>query len=195
MKKIVIMFLFIFIFDVVYASDRDILTDIKCIDGDTIKATINDSEETIRFIGIDTPETKYSTKTEDEPYAVTASEYTCNKVMNANIVEIEYDPNSDNTDKYGRILGWIFVDDILLQKELVYNGYARVKYIYNDYKYLDELKEAEVSAMNNKSGIWSDYEEEKSLGEKILDFISNIVKKIIDFIEKLVKDIFSKIFD
>lgn len=195
MKKIIIVIIFIILLDLVYADSKDVLTNIKCIDGDTIKATINDNEETIRFIGIDTPETKYSTKTEDEPYAVEASEYTCDKVTHAKVVEIEYDSKSDKTDKYGRILGWIFVDNSLLQKELVYNGYARVKYIYDDYKYLDELKEYEKVAMINKSGIWNDYEEEETLIEKIFNFISNIIEKLFLLMENILKEIFSKIFN
>lgn len=190
MKKVVILFLF-FIGIIYVSADRIELTDIECIDGDTIKANINGSIETIRFLSIDTPETKYSTKDKDEPYAKEASEYTCDSVSNGK-VEIEYDEKSDKTDKYGRYLGWIFVNDNLLQKELISLGYAKVKYVYNDYKYVDELKKEEKLAKENKLGIWSDYiendDENESLIDKIIDIIEKIIESICNFIKNLIKD-------
>ena len=191
MKKVVIIFLF-FIGIIYVSADRIELTDIECIDGDTIKANINGSIETIRFLSIDTPETKYSTKDKDEPYAKEASEYTCDSVSNGK-VEIEYDEKSDKTDKYGRYLGWIFVNDNLLQKELISLGYAKVKYVYDDYKYVDVLKKEEKLAKENKLGIWSDYienddDENESLIDKIIDIIEKIIESICNFIKKLIKD-------
>ena len=191
MKKVVIIFLF-FIGIIYVSADRIELTDIECIDGDTIKANINGSIETIRFLSIDTPETKYSTKDKDEPYAKEASEYTCDSVSNGK-VEIEYDEKSDKTDKYGRYLGWIFVNDNLLQKELISLGYAKVKYVYDDYKYVDVLKKEEKLAKENKLGIWSDYienddEENESLIDKIIDIIEKIIESICNFIKNLIKD-------
>lgn len=190
MKKVVIIFLF-FIGIMHVFADRIELTDIECIDGDTIKANINGNIETIRFLAIDTPETKYSTKDKDEPYAKEASEYTCDSVSNGK-VEIEYDEKSDKTDKYGRYLGWIFVNDNLLQKELISLGYAKVKYVYDDYKYVDVLKKEEKLAKENKLGIWGDYVEEddenESLIDKIMDIIKKIIESICNFIKKLIKD-------
>jgi len=196
MKKVVIIFLFFILINKIYA-DKIELKDVECVDGDTIKALINNKKETIRFLGIDTPETIYSTKDKDEPYAKEASEYTCNKISN-NKVELEYDDKSDMTDKYGRILGWIFINDNLLQKELVSLGYAKVKYIYDDYKYVEILKNEEKLAKDNKLGIWSDskYEEveedDESVIEKIVDKIVDLLKRIIknlyDFIKNLFKD-------
>jgi micrococcal nuclease len=195
MKKIIVVFILIFLCYKVYAEDRDILSNIECIDGDTIKASINGEENTIRFIGIDTPETKYSTKDVDEPYAQEASDYTCNSVMSAKIVEIEYDSNSDKSDKYGRILGWIFVDGNLLQKELVYNGLARVKYIYDDYKYLNEINEAEQYAKDNKLGIWSDSKEADDSEKTIIDKISDYCYKIVKVVCKVIKILIKKLVE
>ena len=58
------------------------------------------------------------------------------------------------TDKYGRSLGWIFVDDQLLQSYLVENGYAKVAYIYGKYKYVNELCKLESEAINKELNIW-----------------------------------------
>ena len=62
----------------------------SCVDGDTAKFIINNKIEKVRFLAIDTPETKHPTKGE-EPYGKEASNYTCNKLKNAKTIEIEYD--------------------------------------------------------------------------------------------------------
>lgn len=125
-----------------------------CVDGDTAKFVYNDEIITARFLAIDTPETKHPTK-ELEPYGEEASEYTCNRLKNAENIELEYDDDSDKLDKYNRHLVWVFVDDNLLQKELVSKGYASVAYLYGDYKYTQILEDAEQEAEDNKLGIWS----------------------------------------
>ena len=73
-----------------------------------------------------------------------------------NKIELEYDNNSDKKDKYDRVLAWIWVDDILLQDELVKNGYAEVAYLYGDYKYTDTLKDHQSVAEASKIGIWDE---------------------------------------
>lgn len=126
----------------------------SCVDGDTIKVTLNNEVKTVRFLAVDTPETKHPTKGE-QPYGKEASTYTCDKVTNAKKIELEYDSNSDKEDKYGRLLAWIWVDGSLLQKELVTNGLARVAYLYGDYKYTEELQGLEKVAQSKELGLWS----------------------------------------
>lgn len=124
---------------------------VDCIDGDTAKFIINGKKEKVRFLGIDTPE---STNFIEE-YGKDASDYTCNMLKNSNNIYIEYDSNSDSRDKYNRVLGYIFVDNNNLSELLLSKGYAEVKYIYGDYKYIDRLCKAEYNAYKNNLGIWS----------------------------------------
>lgn len=124
---------------------------VDCIDGDTARFIIDDKEEKVRFLGIDTPE---STNIQEE-YGVDASNYTCDMLNSSNNIYIEYDINSDTRDKYNRVLGYIFIDDKNLSELLVLNGYAEVKYIYGDYKYIDKLCKAEYNAYKERKGIWS----------------------------------------
>lgn len=147
----------------------------KCVDGDTAKFLLNREEITVRFLAIDTPETKHPTKGV-EPYGKEASKYTCNKLKNAQKIEIEYDKNSDKTDKYGRYLAWVWTDDTLLQKELINNGLAKVAYLYNKYSYVEELQNVEEIAKENHLNIWSD---ESNLEENnnVYTDINNISKK------------------
>ena len=209
MKKKVVFLLIIFLFPgVVFASGREEVTLSKCVDGDTAKFIINNKEETVRFLAVDTPETKHPTKGE-EPYGKEASDYTCNRLKEGNKIELEYDDNSTKTDKYNRYLAWVFVDDNLLQAELVKNGLAEVAYLYGDYKYTDLLKDYEQTAIATKVGIHSDtdtssYTKDKEASSKkkskkqekstendkekiknsILDYISSLLDEILDDIFK-----------
>ena len=143
-----------FIIQHVDANTRKTITLTKCTDGDTAHFLIDGKDTTVRFLAIDTPE---YTK-EKEPYGKEASTFTCDALKQANEIQMEYDDGSDKTDKYGRDLAWIFVDDKLLQKMLVEEGLAEVAYLYGDYAYTDELKESQEMAKAAKLNIWSDVE-------------------------------------
>lgn len=127
---------------------------VACVGGDTAKFLIDGNEEKVRFLAVDTPETKHPQKGV-EPYGQEASDYTCNRLTTAETIVLEYE-ESNQSDKYGRVLAWVWVDGNLLQRELVSGGYAEVKYIYGDYKYTDELYGLEDNAKQNKLRIWSD---------------------------------------
>ncbi|MCI7083337.1 MAG: thermonuclease family protein [Tenericutes bacterium] len=203
MKKVVIIFLFFCVFLTNVNAEKVAVKFEGCVDGDTIKVMLDNKKTTVRFLAIDTPETVHPTKGE-EPYGKEASNYTCDKVKNAKKLELEYDEGSTKTDKYSRALAWVFVDDNLLQKDLVSLGYAKVAYLYGDYKYTDELKEIEKTAKSKKLGVWSEEEkttkkatttkkvekEQKDDEESLIDDIINDIKKII---KNLFKNIIKKI--
>ena len=159
MKKlyIVLIGMIVFGFNPVFANEKVNVKFSKCVDGDTAKFILNKKEITARFLAIDTPETVHPNKGE-EPFGKEASNYTCNKLTNAKKIVLEYDSGSDKTDKYDRHLVWVYYDDNFLQKELINLGYAKVAYLYGEYKYTMDLQNAEVVAKSEKNGIWSDYE-------------------------------------
>lgn len=129
----------------------------KCVDGDTTHFRIHDKEAKVRYLAIDTPE---YTK-EKEPYGKEASEFVCTLLTQAKQIEIEYDDGSDQQDKYGRTLAWVFADDVLVQAELVKHGLAEVTYLYGDYAYTDELKKLEKVAKQQQLNMWSGEEPEE----------------------------------
>ncbi len=135
------------------ASSKTKVTFIKCVDGDTAVFKYEGTDTKFRFLSVDTPESVHPTK-EVEAYAKEASKNTCDLLTNASSIYVEYDPNSDKTDKYGRNLAWIWVDDILLQELMISEGFARVAYIYGNYKYTDMLCQLQNQAINNNKGIW-----------------------------------------
>ena len=142
----------------------------KSVDGDTAKFELDGKEITVRFLGIDTPETVHPTKGE-EPYGKEASNYTKGKLENAHKIEIEYDENASETDKYERPLVWVWVDDTLLQEELISNGLARTYMLQDNYKYAWILQENEEKAQEEKVGIWS--EEAKTQENVIVENIES----------------------
>lgn len=159
----------------------------KCVDGDTAYFILNKEEIKTRFLAIDTPEST----TQKEAYGKEASDFTCSTLKNAKTIEIEYDENSDKTDKYDRHLVWVFVDGELLQKLIIKEGLAEVAYLYDDYKYTEILKNTETIAKKNKINIWSEnnidvasinQDEEKKDNTSYIFIILAVIALIIIFI-------------
>ena len=173
-----------------------------CVDGDTAKFVTTSGVKTTRFLAIDTKETVHPT-IKEEPFGKEASNYTCEALKSAKKIVLEYDPNSDKEDKYGRYLAWVFIDDVLLQQKLIEEGLAEVSYLYGDYKYTGLLQDTQTVSKINKVGIWGDSnistvslnEEKNNNEQKIIQLIFDKVEKIIDIIfdeiESLIKKIFS----
>ncbi|WP_369468559.1 thermonuclease family protein [Enterococcus faecalis] len=127
---------------------------VRHVDSDTTVLKIEGKEQKVRFLLIDTPETvKPNTKV--QPFGLEASKRTKELLSTAAEITFEYD-QGDKKDRYGRALGYIFVDGTLLQKTLVREGLARVAYVKEpNTKYLLELEEAQEKAKNESLGIWS----------------------------------------
>ncbi len=184
MKKI--LFIFIFLISInVYAKEKVTLS--KCIDGDTASFIINDEIIKVRFLAVDAPELEDS----DYNYGISASNYTCNYLTNAKIIELEYDSNSTNTDKYDRVLAWIWIDNKLLQEELIKEGLAKVRYLYGEYKYTNNLLKLQKIASDNQINIWSNKELETYTVKFIDgDNVETITVKENDLIDKIVPNRF-----
>ena len=192
MRKIFIFIILLFFHvNFIYASNKFKVTLESCIDGDTAKFNIKGEVKTVRFLSIDTPEIEHD-EVEAQPYGNEAKKYTCNLLKQASIIKLQYDTKSDSTDKYGRVLAWVFVDDDLLQAKLVENGLAQVKYVYDDYMYSSDLQALEESAKEREVGIWSSSDDNFdhsnyvfyvyfSLFIVVIVFLYRCFKKIISF--------------
>ncbi|HAP4327971.1 TPA: thermonuclease [Enterococcus faecalis] len=137
------------------SNDQRIPADfVRHVDGDTTVLKIEGKEQKVRFLLIDTPET-VKPKTKVQPFGLEASNRTKELLSTAAEITFEYD-QGDKKDRYGRALGYIFVDGTLLQKTLVREGLARVAYVKEpNTKYLLELEEAQEKVKNESLGIWS----------------------------------------
>lgn len=116
------------------------ISQVEYVDGDTIRY----QEHSIRFLGCDTPEKSCGFFDGDqEPYATRAENFTRNQIEDAEEVELEI---LAERDRYGRLLGHIFVDDtslslLLVQERLAYETISR----YGDNGY-PEIAEAILEA-------------------------------------------------
>ncbi len=127
----------------------------RIIDGDTIE--INSRSETIkiRLIGVNTPET-VDPRRKVECFGKEASAYTKEILQNRKI-SIKYDKTQSKTDKYGRLLAYVFRDDgLFVNKEIITNGYGYEYTYIVPYEYQNDFKEAEVYAKQNQLGLWGD---------------------------------------
>ncbi len=171
MKKISIFIVLFIMFTPVYAKEKVEFS--SCTDGDTFKIIYNNEVKTVRLLAVDTPESVHPKK-EVEYYGKEASDYTCNVLKKANKIELEFDENSDKLDKYDRLLAWVFIDDKLLQESLIEGGYAKVAYLYGNYKYTTKLQELQEIASNKNIGVWDEEAKENFNSNQNEDKITTI---------------------
>lgn len=125
----------------------------RFVDGDTITVDMNGTKETIRMIGVDTPET-HKPNTPVQCYGPEASAYTKGLIGNKS-VRLQADPTNQNRDRYGRLLRYVYLPDgRLVQKEIIANGYG-FAYTLFPFTKKDEFVRTEASAQQSTKGIWA----------------------------------------
>lgn len=127
-------------------------TVIRVIDGDTVDVEIAGTEQRVRLLNIDTPETVDPDK-EVECLGPEASEYLKNLLAPGDQVKLEYD--IERTDHYGRTLAGVFKNDSLVNADIAAAGLGiAVKYEPN-VKFYDEVLAAQQKASANATGLFS----------------------------------------
>lgn len=125
---------------------------IEVTDGDTIQVDINNKIESVRFIGVDTPEIMHPTKPK-ECYGEEASRETANLLSNKSVYLIP-DPQNSDRDKYGRLLRYVFLSDgTFINAKLISEGFA-FNYIYEPFQFMKEFDRLEKQAKSAKIGLW-----------------------------------------
>lgn len=119
----------------------------KVIDGDTIELS---DKRKVRYIGINSFEIDDKRK-EIKCLAQKAKEANRNLVENK---EIEMEKDVSETDKYGRLLRYLWVDGVMVNEELVKDGWAEVSSFPPDIKYQEKLRIEQIKAELNNLGIW-----------------------------------------
>lgn len=123
-------------------------------DGDTFTINMNGSEETIRFIGVDTPET-HDPRKKVQCGGPAASAYTKNSLTDAGLkVRLAADSQSGNRDRYGRLLRYVYLPDgTLWNEKLITDGYG-FYYPYFTFDKKAEFATAQKQAQAAGKGIW-----------------------------------------
>lgn len=124
------------------------------VDGDTIHVEINGSKYGVRLIGIDSPETVHPQK-EVECFGKEASQK-LKEILEQQTIYLHADISQGDKDKYGRLLGYVFLQDgTHVNLRMIQEGYA-YEYTYDEpYLYQNSFKKAENDARNTKSGLWA----------------------------------------
>lgn len=130
-------------------TERAVTT--RVVDGDTIIVLLNGRERSLRYIGMDTPETVHPSKAV-ECFGKEASEFN-RRLVDGKSVWLERDVSS--TDPYGRLLRYVWLDDEMVNAVLVREGYAQVATFPPDVKYQDKLLELQRLAKDENKGLWA----------------------------------------
>jgi micrococcal nuclease len=123
-----------------YEKESALVT--KIVDGDTIHVNLNGKDETIRLLGINTPE-------KSTPYYKKSYDY-LSQIENKTILVLR---DKEDLDKYNRKLRYIFYEDRILNVEILENGLA-TSFMTEELKYEDKLRNAEEFAKKNNLGLW-----------------------------------------
>jgi endonuclease YncB( thermonuclease family) len=124
----------------------------KFHDGDTIEVNVNGANETIRFIGVDTPET-HDPRKAVQCYGKTASAFT-KQLIGSKSVRLEADPLNTNRDRYKRLLRYVYLPDgTLVNRELIKQGYG-FAYLSFPFSKSDEFRNLQTEARQNNRGLW-----------------------------------------
>lgn len=129
---------------------------LRVVDGDTIIIDYKGKEEKVRFIGVDTPETKHPQKGV-EFYGQEAYQFT-KSLLEGEKITLKCDVQE--RDKYGRILAYVYKGDIFVNELLVKEGYARVLTVPPNVKYAEHFLDLERKAREEGRGLWGYTEEE-----------------------------------
>ena len=125
----------------------------RVVDGDTIDVTVNGTEERVRLIGIDTPET-VKPNTPVQCYGPEASEHTKELLPPGTPVYLERDLVA--RDDYGRLLSYVFrTDGVFVNRDLIDNGYAVPLEIKPNLAYHVYFEQGADAAKAAGLGLWS----------------------------------------
>jgi micrococcal nuclease len=118
---------------------------LKVVDGDTIDVDIDlgfniSYTQRVRLAGIDTPESR-TRDLYEKKLGLESKDWLKGALSNAKSIVIRTE-KPDSTEKFGRILGWLFVDDVNLNNVMIDQGYA--------WPYMGEAKVKNFDALLKK---------------------------------------------
>lgn len=122
-------------------------------DGDTVTVDMAGQEEKVRFIGVDTPETKDPRKPV-QCFGKAAADFTKQMIGN-NQVKLEADPTNTNRDRYNRLLRYVYLPDgRLVNLEIIKQGYG-FAYVSFPFEKLAQFRAAQTEAREANRGLWA----------------------------------------
>ncbi len=126
---------------------------VKVVDGDTIHVQLGGVREKVRYIGIDTPETK-DPRRPVQCYGQRAADFN-EQLVGGERVRLVLDVQQ--RDRYGRLLAYVYRvrDGLFVNAELARLGYARALTIPPDVRYAERFAALAREAREQGRGLWS----------------------------------------
>lgn len=136
-----------------FQTQSEFLEISKFVDGDTFWVKHSDgSQEKIRLIGVNTPESRNTGRTQVEYFGKEASAYV-KKFLTGKKVRLEYDVQ--RLDRYKRTLAYVYLEDgTFLNAHLIEKGYATVATYPPNVKFASKFQELERKARKVEKGLW-----------------------------------------
>ena len=126
-------------------SNLDEALIVRVIDGDTVEL---EGGERLRYIGMDTPESTNQRECFGEEATARNRD-----LVEGHIVLLETDVS--DRDRYGRLLRYVYVNDVMVNERLVLEGFANASTFPPDVKYQERFRAAETTAREAEAGLWS----------------------------------------
>ena len=123
---------------------------VDVVDGDTIEVSIGDQVEDVRYIGVDTPESVAP----DQPvecFGKEASRFNA-ELVSGERVRLVFD--AERRDRYGRLLAYVYVDELFVNAELVRRGFARTLTIAPNDSFAARFDALQRAAGSAGRGLW-----------------------------------------
>ena len=125
----------------------------RIVDGDTIEVRLHDRTETVRYIGVDTPES-VKPGVPVQCFAKQASAFN-HRLVAGRSVRLRLGP--EHRDRYGRLLAYVFLEGgkaVFVNAALVRRGYARTLAIAPNTRLATRFDRLERAAMRRGRGLW-----------------------------------------
>ena len=123
---------------------------VRVVDGDTIHVKVGERVEKVRYIGMNTPEVHHPTRGE-EPGGREATEVN-RRLVAGKRVRLETDVQA--RDRYGRLLAYVWVGDVMVNAELVRQGYAQVMTVPPNVRHQELFVKLQREAREAGRGLW-----------------------------------------
>jgi micrococcal nuclease len=120
---------------------------VAVLDGDTIVIT---GGQKVRYVGLNTPETHHPDKLPE--YCGQEAFEANRRLVAGQTVRLEFDDR--RRDKYGRLLAYVYVDNLFVNAELIRQGYAQVSTYKENQRYHEEFERLQQKAIVARRGLW-----------------------------------------
>src|SRR4051812_39102195 len=122
----------------------------RVVDGDTIHVFTGGRDESVRYIGVDTPESvKPGTPVQCFAKAASAENH---RLVAGRRVRLVYD--AERRDRYGRLLAYVYRDGVFVNAALVRAGYARTLTIPPNVRFAERFAGLARDAREHRRGLW-----------------------------------------